>query len=225
MKKPVVNAILFDLDGTLADTAPDLVGAINQLLKEDNLPLRPIDELRPFVSRGSLGLIPAAFGIEPPHQSFEALKDRFLTAYKENICVQTSLFDGIRPLLDQLDACNMPWGIVTNKNRKLTLTLLKALGLSDTQCVVCGDDMIRAKPWPDTLLRAAELLNIAPREIIYVGDYHRDIEAAQAANMPSVGVTYGYACPEIPIDTWGASYIINHPDELYQIIWPGSTDD
>jgi phosphoglycolate phosphatase len=217
--KPLFDAVLFDLDGTLADTAPDLIGAINRLLAEENQPPRSIEELRPYVSRGSLGLIPAAFGVDPDNQAFEALKNRFLTAYRENICVHTLLFDGIPVLLAQLNTEKVPWGIVTNKNRELTMKLLESLGLSKAHCVVCGDDMIRAKPWPDTLLRAAELLDLPPKRIVYIGDYHRDIEAAQAASMPSIGVKYGYACPEIPIDTWGASYTVDHPDELRYIIW------
>ena len=219
MTTPLFDAVFFDLDGTLADTAPDLISAINRMLIQENRPPIPITELRSRVSRGSFGLIPAAFNIEPDNPAFEPLKERFIAGYRDNICIESKLFEGIAALLSRLQQNQLPWGIVTNKNRELTLKLLDALNLNQANCVVCGDDMVRAKPWPDTLLKAAELLSVAPKRSLYVGDYHRDIEAAQAAGMASVGVRYGYAEAEIPADSWGATYLVDHPDEIASIIW------
>jgi len=219
MRKARFDAVLFDLDGTLADTAPDLIGALNAVLQEEGRMPMALTQLRSSVSRGGNGLIPLAFDIGLTHPDFARLKARFIEQYSAAICVQTQLFDGMDVILTQLIADRIPWGIVTNKIRSLTLKLLDAMQLPLPNCVVCGDDAIRAKPWPDTLLLAAKQLNVEPTRCVYVGDYHRDIEAARAAGMVSVAAAYGYREDEPPIETWGATYRIETPLGLQTIVW------
>ncbi|HKO87757.1 MAG TPA: HAD-IA family hydrolase, partial [Burkholderiales bacterium] len=183
----MIKAVLFDLDGTLADTAPDLAGALNILLREQGAPLIEFEKARPLTSIGARGMIKAGLGIEPLHPEFETLRDRYLQIYRDNICIDTRLFDGVPELLTALEAQKIAWGIVTNKHERFTAPLLKALQLDiRAACVVCGDTTAHAKPHPDPLLHAAKLIGVAPRDCLYVGDDVRDIQAARAAGMPVI---------------------------------------
>jgi phosphoglycolate phosphatase len=210
-----IEAVLFDLDGTLADTAPDLGRALNLLLAEHGRPPVEHARLRIHTSSGARGMIGVGFGLTPAAPEYEALKDRFLELYAANICVDTRLFDGMETLLATLERARTPWGIVTNKAARFTTPLVRALALdARAACVVSGDTTGRAKPHPDPLLHAAELIERAPAACLYVGDDLRDVQAARAAGMPVLAVRYGYLGDGAPPEAWGADAIIDTPEEL-----------
>lgn len=209
------EAVLFDLDGTLADTAPDLGGATNQLLAEEGRALKTIESLRPYVSQGVKGLLWAGFGIAPEDRDYQRLTERFLELYSARLCDATVLFDGIPTLLDQLEGNRLQWGIVTNKRQRFTDPLAALLSLSPrTKCVVSGDTTPEPKPSPLPILHACELLNCRPEKTIYVGDDRRDIVAGKAAGCMTIAVSFGYFGDSGPIETWGADMIIDHPSEI-----------
>lgn len=209
------EAVLFDLDGTLADTAPDLGGTANFLLQEEGRPQQSIEILRPWVSQGVRGLLRAGFGIDKSHADYERLSHRFLEIYASRLCDETRLFDGIPELLLALDSMGLAWGIVTNKRMRFTDPLVELLALSHrTPCVVSGDTTAEAKPSPLPVLHACRLLQSAPERTLYVGDDRRDIEAGRAAGCMTVAVSYGYLGDGGPLESWGADLIIDHPAEL-----------
>lgn len=213
-----VKAVLFDLDGTFADTAPDMARAINQVRADKNLAKVPLEKLRPHVSMGARGMVGAAFGFTPEDQEFAPLRDQFLVHYERAICIETTLFNGIPQLVSILEQRGIAWGIVTNKATRYTLPLAAALGFDITAaCVVCGDTCERAKPHPDPLLHAANLIQIPPENCLYIGDDHRDIQAANAANMRGVIANYGYLGGSDPA-TWNAAASINTPMELMALL-------
>ena len=213
------EAVPFDLDGTLADTAPDLGHAVNQLLREEACAEQALPALRPFTSQGVRGLLRAGFGITPADPDYERLSLRFLAIYADRLCVDTRLFDGIPELLDRLETMNLGWGVVTNKRRRFTEPLVARLGLVPrTACVVSGDTTPEAKPSPLPLLHACALLGCAPARTLYVGDDLRDIVAGRAAGCPTVAVSYGYLGDGGPLSTWGADLIIDHPAELAEFL-------
>jgi phosphoglycolate phosphatase len=209
------EAVLFDLDGTLADTAPDLGGATNRLLQEEGLPPAALAYLRPYASQGVRGLLKAGFGIDQTHADYRRLFDRFLDLYATRICQDSRLFDGIPELLDKLESMGLHWGIVTNKRMRFTDPLVELLQLSPrTRCVVSGDTTAEAKPSPLPIRHACTLLGCAPANTIYVGDDRRDIDAGRAAGCLTVAVSYGYLGDSGPVSDWGADLIIDHPTEL-----------
>lgn len=209
------EAVLFDLDGTLADTAPDLGGTTNQLLREEGLAPAALPRLRPFTSQGVRGLLKAGFGIDSTHADYPRLFERFLAIYASRLCVETRLFDGIPELLDSIEEMGLHWGIVTNKRQRYTDPLVELLRLSPrTRCVVSGDTTAEAKPSPLPVLHACELLACAPQRTLYVGDDRRDIAAGRAAGCLTVAVSYGYLGDSGPITEWGADLLIDHPSEL-----------
>lgn len=211
----LTRALLFDLDGTLADTAPDLAAAINRVRADRDLPALPLSELRPHVSSGARGMIRAAFGLGPQDEGYAPLAEAFLAHYARALCVHTRLFDGMAELLERLDAAGIAWGIVTNKQSRFTDPLVEALGLHRrARCVISGDSAPRPKPAPDPLLLACQRATVDPRDGLYVGDDERDVIAGKAAGMGTVAVTYGYLGVDVPIERWGADTIINHPGEL-----------
>ncbi|HSD40289.1 MAG TPA: phosphoglycolate phosphatase [Burkholderiales bacterium] len=210
-----IHAVLFDLDGTLADTAPDLAGALNALLEERRRPLVPVDAARPVTSSGARGMLKVGFGIDPGHAEYEVLKARFLDLYAERVCVETQLFAGIAELLATLDARAVPWGVVTNKAERFTRPLLEALALLErAACVVGGDTAARAKPHPDPLLHAARRIGIEAGHCLYVGDDLRDVQSARAAGMPVLAAAYGYRGVDGDPHAWGADAVIEHPLEV-----------
>ena len=208
------RAVLFDLDGTLADTAADLGAAVNRLRAERGLAALSLGEVRPYASSGARGLLRVGLGLMPGDQAYEDMREAFLAHYGSRLCVDTSLFPGISELLGQLGARGLVWGIVTNKATRFSAPLVSALGISPG-CLVCGDTTPHAKPHPAPLLHAASALALAPGQCCYVGDDLRDVQAARAAGMRAVAVEYGYH----GIDnggprSWGADAVIAHPLEL-----------
>ena len=213
--------IFFDLDGTLADTAPDLVAATNKLLAARNLTPKPYEFLRPYASAGARGLLEGAFGISPDHEDFVALRDEFFSNYEKALLVDSKLFDGIDHLLDQMDAASLPWGLITNKSERFTNPLTDLMGLRQRAVsTVSGDTTPYSKPHPEPILHAARISNIDPSKSIYVGDDIRDVLAGKAAGMKTVAAAYGYCGCKEPPEAWGADYIANNPLDLLQIIFP-----
>jgi N-acetyl-D-muramate 6-phosphate phosphatase len=201
------HGVFFDLDGTLADTAPDLVAAANQLLTKRNLSPKPYEELRPRASAGARGLIQGAFGYGTDHPEFIPLRDEFFSYYENALLVHSTLFDGVDSLLDQLDLAKLPWGIVTNKSERFTHPLTEQMGLRQRAIsTVSGDTTPHSKPHPAFSL--------------YVGDDIRDVLAGKAAGMKTVAAAYGYCGCAEPPQEWGADYLIHSPLELLEIIFP-----
>jgi 2-phosphoglycolate phosphatase len=214
MSTAQVRALLFDFDGTLADTAADLCAAVNALRAERGLAALPVAEARPYASSGARGLLRVAFGLTPDHPEYDAMRDAFLQHYADCLSAQTVLFPGIAELLEDLSARGIGWGIVTNKATRFTEQIVAALGLSPG-CVVCGDTTPHAKPHPAPLLHAAQVLSLAPSNCWYVGDDLRDVQAAQAAGMRSIAVAYGYHGVENGgPHSWNADAVIAHPLDL-----------
>ena len=208
------QAVLFDLDGTFADTAPDLAAALNRLLVDEGLEPLPVERVRPFASAGARGLVHVGFGVKPGDVEYAALREAFLEFYRERTCVETRLFPGIRELIDELKKRGIAWGIVTNKALRFTERVLAALEL-EPDCVVCGDSTPHLKPHPAPLLLAAEQLKLAPARCIYVGDDLRDIQAARAAGMRPIAVQWGYHHPDSGHPgSWDAEAMITHPRDL-----------
>lgn len=208
------RAVLFDFDGTLADTAPDLGSAVNRLLVEQGLAALPLARIRPHASSGARGMLGAAFGLTPEDPRYAPLRDAFLAYYEERVCVETTLFPGIAELLDTLAIQGVAWGVVTNKAMRFTEPIVAALGL-EPGCVVCGDTTPHTKPHPAPLLHAAKRLGLAPETCCYVGDDLRDIEAARAARMRAIAVEYGYhGIGNGGPRSWNADAVIAHPMEL-----------
>lgn len=215
------QGVFFDLDGTLADTAPDLVAAANQLLVARNLAPKQYEVLRPCASAGARGLIGGAFGIDPEHPDFIPLRDEFFTNYEKALLVNSVIFEGVDHLLDQLDQAKLPWGIVTNKSERFTNPLTDLMGLRQRAVsTVSGDTTPHSKPHPEPILHAARIANIDPSKSVYVGDDIRDIVAGKAAGMQTIAAAYGYCGCEEPPEAWGADYLVRHPLELVEIIFP-----
>jgi phosphoglycolate phosphatase len=215
------HGVFFDLDGTLADTAPDLVAATNKLLLARNLDPKPYEFLRPYASAGARGLLEGAFGIGTDHPDFITLRDEFFSNYENALLVDSKLFDDIDHLLDQMDQAKLPWGIVTNKSQRFTNPLVELMGLNQRSIsTVSGDTTPHSKPHPEPILHAAKLANIDPTKSLYVGDDIRDVIAGKAAGMKTVAAAYGYCGCKEPPEAWGADYLINTPLELVEIIFP-----
>lgn len=215
------SGVFFDLDGTLADTAPDLVAAANQLLIARKLAPKQYALLRPHASAGARGLIGGTFGINPDHPDFIPLRDEFYGYYENALLVDSVLFEGVDHLLDQLDSANLPWGIVTNKSERFTHPLTELMGLRQRAIsTVSGDTTPYSKPHPEPILHAAKIANIDPSKALYVGDDLRDIVAGKAAGMQTIAAAYGYCGCEEPPEAWGADYLVRHPLELLEIIFP-----
>ena len=215
------QGVFFDLDGTLADTAPDLVAATNQLLRARNLPLKPYEFLRPYASAGARGLLEGAFDITPDHPDFISLRDEFFANYEKALLVESKLFDDMDHLLAQMEQASLPWGIVTNKSERFTNPLTELMGLRQRAVsTVSGDTTPYSKPHPEPILHAARIANIDPTKSLYVGDDIRDVIAGKAAGMRTVAAAYGYCGCKEPPEAWGADFLIHSPLELLQIIFP-----
>lgn len=215
------KGVFFDLDGTLADTAPDLVAATNQLLIARNLAPKQYAVLRPCASAGARGLIGGAFGIDPEHPDFISLRDEFFENYEKALYINSVLFEGVDHVLKQLDDAKLPWGIVTNKSERFTNPLTDLMGLRQRAAsTVSGDTTPYSKPHPEPILHAARVANIDPSRSLYVGDDIRDIVAGKAAGMKTIAAAYGYCGCEEPPEDWGADYLVRHPKELLEIIFP-----
>lgn len=213
------RAVLFDLDGTLADTAPDLVGALNRLRREHSLAPLPLEAARRYASAGARGLLQIGFGLTPEDARFERLRDVFLDYYDARVCEETRLFPGIAELLAAIERRGIAWGVVTNKATRFTPRILAALGLAQrARCIVCGDTVGHIKPHPASLLEAARRLALAPERCVYVGDDLRDVQAAHAAGMRSVAVEYGYLGTGSAPAEWHADAVIARPTDLVALL-------
>ncbi len=206
--------MLFDFDGTLADTAADLAAALNHLRIEKDLEALKTEAVRPYASMGARGMLRVGFGLKPEDAGYAELRDAFLRRYEERLHVETRLFPGIAQLLEVFERKRIPWGIVTNKAMRFTEKLVRALALSP-DCVVAGDSTPHLKPHPASLLLAAEKLNLAPSSCDYLGDDLRDIQAARAAGMRAVAVEWGYTSPDNGAPSaWNPDVLIREPLDL-----------
>ena len=217
----MINTILFDLDGTLVDTAPDLGYALNIQLKHHGKPTLSDAAIRPFSSHGSRGLIGLGFGITPADTNFTAMRDEYLRIYDSVLTRSPVLLPGIAELLQVIEGKGLKWGIVTNKPRRFTVGLIESMGMDLSKraaCIVCGDDAPQPKPSPATLLMACAQVGVAAKNCMYVGDAERDIQASKAAGMKSVVALFGYIDVSDKPSEWGADALINTPKELLKLI-------
>jgi len=213
------KAVFFDLDGTLADTAPDLGDALNRVLIEEGRQALAMADLRPHVSAGSRGLLRAGFGLDPDDSRYPDLQRRLLAHYEARLCLGTRLFDGMAALLDALEARDVAWGIVTNKPRRFTEPLAALLGLSPrAAAIVSGDSTPTPKPSPAPLLLACATADADPAHCVYVGDDLRDMQAARAAGLRAVAARWGYLGDGPAVEDWGADAIIDHPVQVLEQI-------
>ena len=212
------KAVLFDLDGTLADTAPDLGYALNRMRETRGLPPLALSATRPVASLGARGLLNTGFGIGPEHPDYSAMREEFLQLYEKNICRETRLFPGIPELLGALEARGLRWGIVTNKAERLARILIGMLGMaSRVSCIVGGDSTAHFKPHPDPLFAACKTMREDAGACIYVGDDLRDVEAGHAAGMKAAAVKWGYLNGGKP-EAWNADWLLERPEDLLPLL-------
>ena len=217
------SGVLVDLDGTLADTAPDMAAAINRLLIEEGDAPLSFDILRPLVSYGAPSLVKRAFGEDLGEVEFERLRQRFLTLYERNLCDDTQLFPEFGAVLDRLEALGVPWGVVTNKPGWLTEPLLGALRLSERAgSIVSGDTLPQRKPHPAPLFMAAEEIGVTASACVYVGDAQRDIEAGRAAGMVTIAAAWGYIPAEENVHDWEADHVASSPGGILSYLSNGN---
>lgn len=213
------RAVLFDLDGTLVDSAPDLGAAANLLRERRSLPPLPLSQYRPMTGTGARGMLGVALQITPEDAEFTALRDEFLDLYEARLTADTCVFPAMVPVLARLDASGVPWGIVTNKHRRFAEPLVAALALDGRSgALVCGDTTPHAKPHPAPLLEGARRLGIDPMQCYYVGDDLRDIVAGRAAGMRTVAAAWGYLGQGESIEDWGADHLIDCPTHLLKLL-------
>jgi 2-phosphoglycolate phosphatase len=213
--------ILFDLDGTLVDTAEDLAAALNRCRASRGLEPTPPAELRPWTSHGARGLIERSFGLRPADAGFAALRAEFLDHYEQALCVHSRLYEGVEQTLASIEASERMWGVVTNKPARFTGPLLRALGLEERACcIVSGDTTARAKPDPAPILHALALCRCEASACIYVGDDQRDVQAGRAAGVGTVAVAYGYSAGLEDITRWQADLVIDRPEDLLRWLPP-----
>ena len=219
MKFENIQAVLFDLDGTLIDSAPDLGAAVDQMRVDRGMPSLPLVHYRPMAGAGARGMIGLAFGFTPEHPEYDAMKEEFFRNYEACMTQRTFAFDGVVQMIDALVAAQLPWGVVTNKSKRFAEPLTQAMPLFKTAAVVIsGDTTPYAKPHPEPLFEAARRLGIAPSACVYVGDDERDIVAGLAAGMKTVAATYGYLGTQSDVQKWQAHAHIQSPRELEDLI-------
>lgn len=212
-----IRLILFDLDGTLADTAPDLAYALNQTLALHGKEPLNFEQIRPHVSHGGIALIRAGFGIEPDHPEFEKYRQDLLAIYLDNIARETALFPGMDEVISFFERNNLSWGIVTNKPDWLTDPLMEKMGLTErAACIVSGNTTDNSKPHPEPILHACRLVGFKPDESLYIGDAERDIEAGRRAGTATLTALFGYLTEADQPDEWGADGTIDHPIEILE---------
>jgi N-acetyl-D-muramate 6-phosphate phosphatase len=213
------EVVLFDLDGTLVDSAPDLAGAGNEMRAHRGLPELPLAHFRPMVGSGARGMLGIALQVTPQDASFIELRDEFLARYELRLTRASRVFDEMAPVLEAIEAQSLRWGIVTNKATRFTLAVVEGLALAHRAAVViCGDTTPHAKPHPAPLLEAARRLGVDPKACVYVGDDERDVQAGRSAGMRTVAAAWGYLGQGKPIDRWCADAVISRPAELLQML-------
>lgn len=210
-----MQAVLFDLDGTLVDTAPDLAYALNLQRERHGLPFLPEATIRPYASHGSRGLLEIGFGLLPDHAEFEQMRTEYLELYTQVMTRQPQLFDGMAEVLQEIEQRGLRWGIVTNKPRRFTLPMITHMALdSRAGAVISGDDAPQPKPSPQTLLLACERMQLDPEQVVYVGDAERDVQAGNAAGMTTLVALFGYLSDMDRPEAWGADGCIQQPQDL-----------
>lgn len=214
-----VQAVLFDLDGTLIDSAPDLGAAADKMRTDRGLPSFPLDHYRPMAGAGARGMLGIAFGMTPEHPDFEAMKEEFFVNYGSCMTERTRIFEGVADMVARLVAQGLPWGVVTNKSSRFTDPLTQAMDLFATAgAIVSGNTTPHAKPHPEPLFEAARRLSVDPSRCVYVGDDERDIVAGLAAGMGTVAATYGYLGQQADISRWNAHLHIDSPMDLLKFL-------
>lgn len=214
-----VQAVLFDLDGTLIDSAPDLGAAADKMRTDRGLSSFPLDHYRPMAGAGARGMLGIAFGMTPEHPDFEAMKEEFFVNYENCMTERTRTFDGVVDMVARLVAQGLPWGVVTNKSSRFTDPLTQAMDLFATAgAIVSGNTTPHAKPHPEPLFEAARRLSVDPSRCVYVGDDERDIVAGLAAGMGTVAATYGYLGQQADISRWNAHLHIDSPMDLLKFL-------
>lgn len=212
------QAVFFDLDGTLVDTAHDFARAINGLLQREGCAPLPFAAIREQVSNGGRALTTLTFGLHEQDAGFDQRLTQLLDAYADAISVQSQLFDGMGAVLEQLRQHGTPWGVVTNKPARFTLPLMQALALDDACAVICPDHVKQRKPDPEGLLIAAAKARVLPARCLYVGDHVRDVEAGRNAGMQTAAATYGYLAPDDDVTRWQADFLIDSPGALLALL-------
>jgi len=219
MKFENVQAVLFDLDGTLIDSAPDLGAAVDKMRVARGMSSLPLSHYRPMAGAGARGIIGLAFGWTPDHPDYEQLREEFFVNYTSCMTERTLAFDGVPQLIQELVNLKMPWGVVTNKSKRFAEPLTQAMPLfSSAAVLISGDTTPHAKPHPAPLLEAAKRLGIDPRACVYVGDDERDIVAGHAAQMKTVAATYGYLGTQSDVKSWKAHAQIDSPAQLLKLL-------
>ena len=214
-----IKTVLFDLDGTLIDTAPDMANSLNILLQEEGQATLPFETIRPVVSNGSAALVALAFGDNIDEDTSNRLKKRYLEIYQDNLCKDSKLFDGMAELLDSIEKQNMNWGVVTNKPAWLTDPLMEQIGLFErASTIVSGDTTKNRKPHPEPMYHACLAAGSEPQQCIYVGDARRDIEAGNNAGMKTVIAMYGYIGDWENIDDWGTELKVDNPLQVIKFL-------
>ena len=214
-----VAAVLFDLDGTLLDSAPDLAGACNEMRVARGLDALPYTTLRSLVGSGARGMVGAGFGVAPGDERFEPLRDEFLQRYEDRMTRETALFPAVPPLLADIGRHGLPWGIVTNKAARFAVPLVEWLGLTGSVAtLVCGDTTPHSKPHPAPLLEAARRMGVPAADCVYVGDDRRDVDAGRAAGMRTLVAAWGYLGEVAPMTDWGADAIVAQPGDVLRWI-------
>ncbi len=214
-----IHTVLFDLDGTLIDTAPDMANALNILLEEEGCEPLPFDQIRPVVSNGSVALVNLGFPDIADEATLARLKQRYLDIYEQNLCIDSGLFPGMATLITHIESNAMNWGVVTNKPGWLTDPLMQQLGLTArAACIISGDTTANRKPHPEPMFLACKLADSVAEHCIYIGDARRDIEAGNNAGMQTVIANYGYIGHWEDTSDWGADHKVNTPEEIIQLI-------